>query len=50
MESSLIVKQKRRTPVISVDIAMVYLRPIYLTSTVYAAMKDPGTPTIEVIA
>ena len=46
----LIVKQKSRTPVMSVDTAIVYLRPMYLTSTVYAAMIDPGTPTIEVIA
>jgi hypothetical protein len=44
------VKQNNRMPVISVEIAMVYFRPIYLTSTVYAAIIDPGTPTIEVMA
>lgn len=43
-------KRNNRIPVMSVDTAIVYLRPMYLTSTVYAAMIDPGTPTIDVIA
>lgn len=37
-------------PVNNVETAIVYFRPMYLISTVYAAMMEPGTPMIEVIA
>ena len=37
-------------PVSTVAAAIVPLRPMYLTSTVYMAMNEPGTPTMEAMA
>lgn len=45
----LIVNKNNMIPVNSVETAIVYFRPMYLTSTVYAAIMEPGTPIIEVI-
>jgi hypothetical protein len=49
-ESEEIVKRKTNTPVIAVATAIVPFRPMYLISTVQQAIKDPGTPTIAVMA
>ena len=44
------VNKNRIMPVSRVEMAMVPLRPMYFTSTVYQAMIEPGTPTMEVMA
>ena len=43
----LIVKQNNMIPVKSVATAIVYFLPMYLISTVYAAMIEPGTPKVN---
>ena len=46
----LMVNRNSRIPVNRVEEAIVPFRPMYLMSTVYAAMIEPGTPMIDVIA